>query len=290
MSYANLAANLAAYTDEMSFEAISNAVLQTSLMEYATLRSGLRAGTTAVNILDVDIAAQARSCSWSDNATVEFTQVDIVMNELESKQSLCPTSLREYYLSEKLSGSAHAAEIPFEEVMVNLYVEKIKNHNEDLLATELISQVTAGGTSTGQASASTQSTILADVYALVDAIDPAYSGREDLVVFMSPVYFNMLRRALVAQNLFHILPTDNNNELSIPGTGFKAIKWTRTTGSVDTMVAGPSKDAIVGVGLEDDFDQLKMWYSQDNDQVRVMAAWRLGLAVVNASAWAYNGL
>lgn len=288
MSYANLAANLAAYTDEMSFEAISNAVLQTSLMEYATLRSGLRAGTTAVNILDVDIAAQARSCSWSDNATVEFTQVDIVMNELESKQSLCPTSLREYYLSEKLSGSAHAAEIPFEEVMVNLYVEKIKNHNEALLCTDLYAKVAAGGTSTGQASASTQSTILADVYALVDAIDPAYSGREDLVVFMSPAYFNMLRRALVAQNLFHILPTDNNNELSIPGTGFKAIKTTTT--AVDTMVAGPSKDIIVGVGLEDDFDQLKMWYSQDNDQVRVMAAWRLGLAVVNASAWAYNGL
>ena len=85
MSYINLIGNLGQYTDEMSFEAISNAVLQTQLMEYATLRSGLRAGTTAVNILDVDIAAQARNCSWSDNATVDFTQVDIVMNELESK-------------------------------------------------------------------------------------------------------------------------------------------------------------------------------------------------------------
>ena len=131
MSYVNLATNLDAYTDQVSFEAISNAVLQTSLMEYATLRSGLRAGTTAVNILDVDIAAQARSCSWSDNATVEFTQVDIVMNELESKQSLCPTSLREYYLSEKLSGSAHAAEIPFEDIhVIRFYTTK--QHNSAL--------------------------------------------------------------------------------------------------------------------------------------------------------------
>jgi hypothetical protein len=290
MSYINLIGNLGQYTDEMSFEAISNAVLQTQLMEYATLRSGLRAGTTAVNILDVDIAAQARNCSWSDNATVDFTQVDIVMNELESKQSLCPSSLREYYLAEKLSASAHAEETPFEEVIVNLYTEKIKNHNEKLLATDLIAKVVAGGTTTSQAAASDADTILADVYALVDAIDPAYAGREDLMVFMSPTNFNFLRRALVSANLYHFSPTDNNNVLEIPGTGFKAIKLTVDAGNIATMIAGPAKDIVVGVGLEDDFDQLKMWYSQDNDQVRVMAAWRLGLAVVNASAWSFNGL
>jgi len=290
MSYSNLAANLAAYTDEMSFEAISNAVLQTKLMEYATLRSGLRAGTSAVNIIDVEIAAQPRSCDWSDNATTTFTQVDIVMNELESKQSLCPTSLREYYLSEKLSASAHAEEVPFEEAMVNLYTQKIKNHNELLLATDLIAKVEAAGTTTSQTGPSDADSILSDVYALVDAIDPAYAGREDLVVFMSPSNFNLLRRALVAANLYHIAPTDSNDVLDIPGTGFKAVKLTVAVGDINTMIAGPSKDVIVGCGLEDDFDQLKMWYSQDSDQVRVMAAWRLGLAVVNASAWSYNGL
>lgn len=296
MSYINLVANLGPYTDQVSFEAISNAVLQTKLMEYSTIRSGLRAGTTAVNIIDTDLAIQPRACSWSDNGTVEFTQVDIVMNELESKQSLCPTSLREVYLAEKLSATAHAEEVPFEEAMVNLYVEKIKNSNEKLMATELITKVKAGGTSTVQAGPSDANSILADIYALVDAIDPAYSGREDLMVYMSPSYFNLLRRALVAANLFHYTPgqLDSNDVVEIPGTGFRATKLTLDTAapgvSVNTMVAGPAKDAIIGVGLEDDFDQLKMWYSQDNDQVRVMAAWRLGLAVANASAWSHNGL
>jgi len=47
MSY-NLA-NLQAYTDELSFELISKAVLQTNVMDYATIRSGLKFGTTTIN-------------------------------------------------------------------------------------------------------------------------------------------------------------------------------------------------------------------------------------------------
>lgn len=285
MSY-NLS-SLAAYTDQMSFDAISNAVLQTNLMEYATLRAGLKAGTTAVNILDADIAIGTRTCDWTPDGSISFTQVDLVMNEYQTKQSLCPTLLREVYLAEKISATAHAEEVPFEEVVFNLWIEKIKNANEAQLATDLIAAVVAGGTSTSQASASTSLTILDDVYALYDAIDPAYMGREDLAVMMSPAMFNLLRRALVAQNLFHAAPSDNNNELVIPGTDIKAVKGTF---SGATMIAGPMKDVIIGVGLEGDDENLKIFYSQDNDQVRVMAAWRLGLAVVNAAAWSYNGL
>ena len=55
------------------------------------------------------------------------------------------------------------------------------------------------------------------------------------------------------------------------------------------MIAGPSKDIVIGVGLEDDFDTLKIFYSQDNDEVRVMSAWRLGLAVVDVTKFAKNG-
>ena len=103
---------------------------------------------------------------------------------------------------------------------------------------------------------------------------------------MSPANFNLLRRALTAQNLYHYVPSDNNTELMIPGTDFKAIKGTFSGAA---MVAGPMKDFVIGVGLEDDFDTLKIFWSQDNDEVRVMSAWRLGGAVVDVTKWAKNG-
>lgn len=290
MSY-NLA-SLATYTDELSFELISKAVLQTNVMNYATIRSGLKFGTTTINLLDADIAVADRACGWNEAGNLTYTQVDIEMQEKQTKQALCPTDLRDYYLAERLSASAHAEEVPFEEVISNLFVEKIKNFNEGYIGGEIIADITVanGAADSGQTAASTAGTIVDDVMDLIDAVNPAVLDREDLGVIMSPAYFNMLRRALTAQNLFHFNPADTNSnvELMMPGTEFKVIKSSGFVGS-DAFVAGPLRDLVIGVGLEDDFDTLKIFWSADNDEVRVMAAWRLGLGVVDVTKWAKNG-
>lgn len=289
MSY-NLS-NLAAYTDELSFDLISKAVLQTSVMDYATIRSGLKFGQTTINLLDADISVADRACGWNEAGSLTYSQVLIDMQEKQTKQALCPTDLRDYYLAERLSASAHAEEVPFEEVTANLFVEKIRNWNEGYLGGQIGTAITVanGAADSGQTAASNASTIIADVMDLIDAVDPAVLDRDDLGVIMSPAYFNMLRRALTAQNLYHFdAPGVNNNtELYMPGTDFKVIKSSGFSG--DGFVAGPLGDLVVGVGLEDDFDQLKIFYSADNDEVRVMGAWRIGLGVVDVTKWAKNG-
>lgn len=289
MSY-NLA-SLGTYTDELSFELISKAVLQTNVMDYATVRSGLKFGTTTINLLDGTITVADRACGWNEAGNLVYTQVDIDMQEKQTKQALCPTDLRDYYLAERLSASAHAEEVPFEEVTANLFVEKIRKWNEDYLGGKILTDITVanGAVDSGQTVASTASTIVDDVMDLIDAVPASVLDRDDLGVIMSPAYFNMLRRALVAQNLFHFNPADTNSntELMMPGTDFKVIKSSGFSG--DGFVAGPLGDLVVGVGLEDDFDNLKIFYSADNDEVRVMAAWRIGLGVVDVTKWAKNG-
>jgi len=289
MSY-NLA-SLGTYTDELSFELISKAVLQTNVMDYATIRSGLKFGTTTINLLDGTITVADRACGWNEAGSLVYTQVDIDMQEKQTKQALCPTDLRDYYLAERLSASAHAEEVPFEEVVANLFVEKIRKWNEDYLGGKILTDITVanGAVDSGQTVASTASTIVDDVMDLIDAVPASVLDRDDLGVIMSPAYFNMLRRALVAQNLFHFNPADTNSntELMMPGTDFKVIKSSGFSGN--GFVAGPLGDLVIGVGLEDDFDNLKIFYSADNDEVRVMAAWRIGLGVVDVTKWAKNG-
>ncbi len=285
-------ANLQAYTDELSFELISKAVLQTSVMDYATIRSGLKFGQTTINLLDsADIGVNDRACGWNADGTLDYSQVVIDMEEKQIKQALCPTLIRDYYLASRLSASAHAEEVPFEEVTANFFVEKIRNWNETYLGGEIATDITVanGAANSGQTVASDATTIVADVMDLIDSVDASVLGRDDLGVIMSPAYYNMLRRALIAQNLFHFNPADTNSntELMMPGTDFKVIKSSGFSG--DGFVAGPLGDLIIGVGLEDDFDTLKIFYSADNDEVRVMAAWRLGLGVVDVTKWAKNG-
>ncbi len=288
MSY-NLA-NLQTMSDELSFDLISKAVLQTNVMEFATIRSGLKFGTTTINLLDADISVADRACGWNAAGNLTYSQVDIDMQEKQTKQALCPTDLRDYYLASKLSASAHAEEIPFEEVTANLFVEKIKNWNETYLGGAILTDVTVanGAADSGQTVASTAGTIVDDVMDLIDAVPASVLNREDLGVIMSPAYYNMLRRALISQNLFHFNPAGNSNEvLYMPGTDFKVIKSSGFTG--DGFIAGPLADIIVGVGLEDDFDQLNIFYSADNDEVRVMGAWRIGLGIVDVTKFSKNG-
>ena len=298
MSY-NLA-NLQTMSDELSFDLISKAVLQTSVMEYAQIRSGLKFGTTTINLLDADIAVADRACGWNAAGNLTYSQVQIDMQEKQTKQALCPTDLRDYFLASRLSASADAAEIPFEEVTANLFVEKIRNWNENFLGSEILGDVTVAGGAidSGQTAASTAGTIVADVMDLIDAVPASVLDRDDLGVILAPSYYNMLRRALISQNLFHFNPADTNSntELVMPGTDFKVIKSSGFSASAayptvtgDSFVAGPLKDIVVGVGLEDDFDSLNIFYSADNDEVRVMGAWRIGLGIVDVTKFAKNG-
>ena len=295
MSY--VLTDLNTYTDEMSFELISKAVLTTNLMNYATIRSGLRAGNVAINLLDADISVQDRACGWDNNGTMTFSQVVIDIAEKQSKQELCPTDLRDYYLSERLSPSAYAEEVPFPEVVSNLFVEKIRNWNENYLANALFDTAAAALASAGTCPNQITTTDAADlnnivsiVLDLFDSIDESVKDRDDLVVLMNPANFALLRRALVAQNYFHYNQGEGTeNELIIPGTNMKAVKV--TLNALDTeyasMIAGPARDMVIGTGLEDDMDSLRIFYSQADDVVKVMAAWRIGVNFVDVCKFSY---
>lgn len=295
MSY--VLTDLNTYTDEMSFDLISKAVLTTNLMNYATIRSGLRAGNVAINLLDADISVQDRACGWDNNGTMTFSQVTIDIAEKQSKQELCPTDLRDYYLSERLSPSAYAEEVPFPEVVSDLFVKKIRNWNENYLANQLFDTAAAalatGGTCPNQI-AQTDAVDLNNVVSIVldlfDAIDESVKDRDDLVVLMNPANFSLLRRALVAQNYFHYNQGEGTeDELTIPGTNMKAVKCTLLSSDTEyaSMIAGPARDMVIGTGLEDDMDSLRIFYDQSNDVVKVMAAWRIGANFVDVCKFSY---
>jgi len=82
MSY-NLA-NLQTMSDELSFDLISKAVLQTSVMDYAQIRSGLKFGTTTINLLDADISVADRACGWNAAGNLTYSQVEIDMQEKQT--------------------------------------------------------------------------------------------------------------------------------------------------------------------------------------------------------------
>lgn len=302
---------LTKYTDELSLELIAKAVLTTDLMNEIDVRSGLSAGTVAINLMDGDLDVSNLDCGWTPSGDVNFSQVDIVIAAKQVKMELCPNDLREYWLSQRMSAAADQESVPFEETIAAYYVERIKKYNETFL---MIGDIADGGTNNGikqqVEAAITAGTITPPAGAaawvvgnaidqaldLYDAIDESVKERDDLIMIVSPANYRTLTRALVAQGgtgYFHYNYGDGQGVLELPGTNCKVVKSAGLIGPANTnfVVAGPAGFIVAGTGLEDDAtSSMSFFFDKGEDVVKFIAKWRLGVAVHQLNVFASNGL
>ena len=287
---------LSTYTDELSLELIAKAVLTTDLMNEIDVRSGLSAGTVAINLMDGDLNVADLACGWNPSGDVSFSQVDITIADKQVKMELCPEDLRQYWLSQRMSAGADQESVPFEETIASYYIERIKKYNENFLingdgtATGIKAQVTGanGATVPAGAAAWTVANAVDQALDLFDAIAEEVKDREDLVMMVSPANFQTLRRALVAQNYFHYDQGDGRT-LDLPGTNCKVVK---TSGLVSSnyVAAGPAGFIVAGTGLENDASTMSFYFDKGEDVVKFIAKWRLGVAVHQVNVFATNDL
>ena len=289
---------LSTYTDELSLELIAKAVLTTDLMEEIDVRSGLAAGTVAINLMDGDLNVADLACGWNPSGDVNFSQVDITIRDKQVKMELCPEDLRQYWLSQRMSAGADLESVPFEEVIASYYVERVKKYNESYLingdgtANGIKAQVTtANGAQLqgGTPAAWTASNALEQALDLYDAIDESVKDRDDLIMIVAPAAYRALTRALVAANLYHYNDVTGNEIVELPGTNIKVVKSAGLVGS-DYACAGPANFIVAGTGLTDDMSNMQFYFDKGEDVVKFIAKWRLGVAVHQVNVFATNGL
>jgi len=286
---------LSTYTDELSFELISKAVLQTNLMNEISVRTGLQAGTVAINLFDGTLEVSNASCGWTPLGTQSLTQVDITIRDKQVKMDLCPQDLRAYWTSELMRGGANQESIPFEATIADYYVQRIRKYNEEFLisgdgtANGIKQQIATASGATLTATASwTSTTALGLAQDMFDGIGEEVKDRNDLILVLSPARYNILVRALVAANYFHYDSVNGNVIAEIPGTTMKAVKSAGLIGS-NYMAAGPAEFIVAGTGLTDDMSQMRFFYDQGQDVVKMMAKWRIGVAVHQVNLFSTNG-
>jgi len=300
MAYGFDLTGLTPFTDELSYELVSKAVLNTKELDNISVRTGLSAGTVQVTQLDADFIAGDLTCGWNSEGQVSLTPFDIVIKDKEFKTQICAEDLRSIYQSMKMNASAYASEeIPNElqAALADLYTKKVQASisdfviNGDGVATGLKQQITAanGANVPAGAAAWTLSNAIDQALDLVDAIGDESADAEDLVMFVSPANFRTLSRALVQSNLYHFVPSDNTEELILPGTSVKVIKSSGLKGS-DRVFVGKKSDMIFGTGLESDASTFNIFYDQSNDVTKIKIKFREGILAINIDQFATNDL
>ena len=301
MAFGFNVAALPAYTDQLSLDLISKVVLTTDLLDYVDLRSGFTSGTVAINLVDADLPVSALSCGWTSDGQVTYTQVNVIIDSLQSKTEMCVEDLRAKYQSAFMNAGTGNDFIPFEEVISESYVDKLRKYNEGYLingagaagtGTGLKAQITSANGANLQAgvpAAWTASNAFEQALDLYDAIDESVKDRDDLIMTVSPDAYRALVRALVAQNLYHFNSVEGNDILILPGTNVTVVKSSGLVGS-DNKFAGPGKMILAATGLTDELDNFRFFYDEAADVMKFRAAWRLGVGVGEVNVFATNDM
>jgi len=282
------------YVDENSFELISKAVLETPLADYFNVRVGLQAGSNKIPIMNGDFFVQdGGSCGYTTSGDTTITQIDLNLKQAKVNQSYCPETLRTTFLSQSLAAGQFAGNesIPVEQLMAEYFVKKLNNFNENYLVngdgsySGLTQIITAGNGATLTPSSActwTVSTAVGFAQDMYSNLPDEVMMMDDLILILSPQQYRVMQLAITQENYYHIAPGE---PIVVPGTSVRVVPSLGCTNSQKFM--GSTSTLYLGTDLSSDFEQFRVFYSADNDEVRSLMKWAIGVAVTQPELWVY---
>lgn len=295
----NLSA-LTAYTNEFALDLIKEAVLKGRTVDLVNVQGGVKSSAT-INRLSTDLKAQAGACGWNATGSTILDQRTITVCDIKINESICLNDLENYYTQVQMNPGSYNTTIPFEQLFAENKRDQIMALIEDLiwkgntvsgsgnlaLCNGLKALFDAGITASNTAQYGTYSLanlsneIINKVDAMVAKINTNVIDVEDLHLFMSYADFRTYAKALRDANLFHYTGAENQGgefTLMIPGTNVRAIA-VRGLNSANRFVLTPASNIYVGTDLLSDAEDFRIFYSQDFDEVRFLAKWKIGVQV-----------
>jgi hypothetical protein len=292
--------SLPAYTDQLSTDLISAALLKSFTTEFVTIEAGKTAGTSAINVMNSTVDILDATCGFAagqvgSNATV-FSQIPLVVGSKMLKEQLCPEDLRSKWTSSQLGAGANQETVPFAELIANnkmaniaKYVENTIWQGDGATLTGLLAQTTNANGSINSAGAYTQwttSTAIAEFWLNVGSLTPSLQTEDDLVMYTSYANYQALVGALIntgASVIGTFAQVSNASGVNapssfvFPGTNITVFAAPGINDAARVILA-PKKYIFFGTGLLDEMDTFKFYYNQADDIMNFNAKFRLGTA------------
>ena len=212
-------------------------------------------------------------CGFNPQGDLKITDRSITTSQKKVNMEFCLEKLLGKFAEYKVRVGANEDALPFEAEIIDGLVKSINKQVEKGVWTDLITNTDAQLTvaSTGTA----YERVMAVYMALPEAI------LEDAVIFVSPATFREYVKDLVDKNFYHYNPADGDlEEIFIPGSGVKVRKAKGLAEQTEDVIFGTSpKNMIYGTDFMDNKEEIKAWFSDDNDTYRIKVRFNYGANV-----------
>lgn len=303
---------LSAYTKQLVKPLLTSAVFdaktQQLIMSNGVVLTGVKS-SASIPLMNTDAVFGTQSCSFDASGTTTFSQRTVTVGKIKVEEKICPKDLEAYFTQEALRAGS-----TYEDFGNSDFQKAFLDKKNARIAAQLETAIWQGDTESGTANLNkfdgliklidagspvdanvsgftgvatittiTQSNVIAATEGIYKAIPVEVLNKGDVKIFVGNDWYRLLIMAYRALNLFAYNPQDSNaRSFILPGTDIEILAVNGLNGTGDAYAISMSNIAMA-VDLEDEETNYKMWYSEDNNDVRFRVEFKLGVNVAYTS-------
>ena len=282
---------LSAYVKENRDEILRKVILEGDTISKMAKQLGIKT-KERLHYFDLSPVFQdGKGCGFSAQGSTNLTEKDIEVAPIKINMEWCNDDLlgkfAEYLV--RFGADKNAEQLAFEQLIADELVKNINKSMEEAvwqgdksntgrtdLFDGLLAQAEADSATT-KVSFGTGDTLYDKVKAVIMEIPEEIL--DNAVVFLSPANFRSLVFELLEMNNFHIAPEEiEKGEFYFPGTTIPVHKTMGLVGVDDKIYASTWENMVYGTDMMDDKEELRFWFSDDDDLHRLKVKWVSGVA------------
>jgi len=289
--------SLTDYVDQTSTDLLTAVQFGAETAALMNLQTGIKS-SAALQLLSTNSVPQAgETCGFNASGDVTFTQRNLATVAIKFQDTLCPRALQAKWTQVLLKKGQQISEADVPKVIVDNIVGGIKQRLEtadwqgdttspsaylNLYDGLIKTIVNATGEVVATASTYNATNARAIVKNIISNIPAALKGNSAVKIFMGYDAAEIYRQALMDANLYHVAvgSGDQKNIMAegsvheiVPVHGLDGLY---STSGQNCIFAFNPDNVFLGVDMENEEEQVKMWYSADDDNVKYSFRFRRG--------------
>lgn len=286
--------SLPAYVQDNKDLIIKNfALVGTASRQRFGIQTGIKT-SAYLNYLELNPTLQdGKGCGFTASGSATLTQRTIDTAIIKVNMDICPDSLLGKYAEYLVRIGANSNELPFEQYIIdgvtteiNKKIEKLiwqgdtsKSSDTDLKWINGILKQLASDSDNVDVSIAANTAIYDAIKAVYLAI-PEETLERGAEIYVSPANYRDFLMAMVEKKYFNYSgPQDSApEEFVFPGTDVKVVKTPGLAGVNDRIVASFPENFVYGCDAEGDLEDVKIWFSDDDDLFKLKVKWNSGIA------------
>jgi len=305
--------SLTNYVNEQSKELLVALQFEAETASFANVQTGIKSSAALQLLANSPVPQDGSSCAFNASGDTTFTQRTLSTSAIKYQDTLCPRTLETKWTQIMLKKGQNyddgfAPEI-LRAIMEDV-MKQIKRRQEtadwqgDTTAgsaylnrydglIKIIAAATTGGTATavsGPVTTSNVRTIVSNIVSKIGTISTLV-GNPNVKIFCGYDFAELYRQKIFADNLYHVNGQGNQKGMMAEGSVHEIVPVHGLDGLLSSSGAAapfvfaldPDRNLYLGVDMEGEDEQAKVWYSEDDDNVKYSFRFRRGWQIAYPS-------